>query len=182
MPKKEQAPALPSDALKELKRLSDALVAAENAVEAAEQALKDAKAQERKLREEEVPDFMQELGIAKLQLETGEIIGYKPDVRLEWNDAQKGAAFGWLEENGFGGLIKTVVGAAFGKGELEKAKELLARLTEEGLEAALKRDVHYHTMCAFLREQIEDGAAIPLEEWGAVSINKATVSQPRKRS
>lgn len=171
---------LSPDSLKELTRLANELVAAERAVEEAERALKDAKERERRLREEAVPDFMQELGIAKLALETGETISYKDDVRLEWDATKKDACFAWLEAHGHGGLIKTVVGVGFGKGELEKAKALLARLTEEGLETALKRDVHYQTMCAFLREQIAAGEPIPLEEWGAVSIKKADVKAPRR--
>lgn len=174
-------PILDSDALKELTRLANALVEAEQAVEAAEQALKDAKARERHLREVEVPDYMQELGVQKLTLESGDAIGYKPDVRLEWDHEKKERAFKWLEEHEFGGMIKTEVISSFGKGELEKAKELLKSLAEQGLDPVLERDVNWQTMCAFLREQIEEGNPIPLEEWGAVSINKATVSKPRKK-
>lgn len=171
---------LPSEALKELIRLSEALVAAEEAVSAAEMALQEAKRIERNLREQEIPDYMQELGIASMKLESGAIISFKDDVRLEWDHAKKEKAFAWLEAHEFGGLIKTEVSVAFGKGELEQARQLLEKLAEEtGKEAQLTRDVHYQTMCAFLREQISEGASIPLEEWGAVSIKKATVRRSR---
>lgn len=172
---------LSSDALKELTRLANALVEADQAVEDAEQALKDAKAKARNLREIEVPDYLQELGLQKVTLDSGESVGYKPDVRLEWDDAKKALAFAWLEKNEFGGLIKTEVASSFGKGEIDKAKALLEALTEQGYEASLSRDVHYQTMCAFLREQIEAGNPIPLDEWGAVAINKATVSKPKAK-
>lgn len=171
------------DSLAELARLGQALIDAEGAVEAAERALKEAKEKERKLRENEIPDYMQEVGLTKVVLDGGAVISFKDDVRLEWDAAKKEAAFAWLEANDFGGLIKTTVTTEFGKGELEKAKELLTRLAQEfGYEAALKRDVHFQTMCAFLREQIEAGTAIPLEEWGAVSIKKAKVTLPRAKN
>jgi hypothetical protein len=172
---------LGQEELSELARLGQALIDAEEAVEKAEQALKDRKAELRKLVESEIPDYMQECGVSKVTLDGGATIGYKDDVRLEWDEAKKANAFEWLESNDFGGLIKTGVTASFGKGELEKAKELLSKLSESGLEVALKRDVHYQTMCAFLREQIAAGTAIPLEEWGAVAIKKADVKMPRAR-
>lgn len=177
-------PAISSDALKEVTRLGNALIEAENKVSEAEQALKDAKEQARILREEDIPEYLKELGLTAIKLDSGETVSYKPDVRLEWDDEQKGRALEWLEgeNNGeFAGLIKTTVTTNFGKGELEKAKELLAKIEEIfGYAPVLKRDVNWQTMCAFLREQIESGKAIPLDQWGAVAINKATVKGPPK--
>lgn len=174
---------IPQDSLKELTKLANALIAAEAAVESAEQALKEAKERARQLREEELPDFMQELGVNELRLEGGEKIGYKDDVRLEWDAPKKERAFTWLEEHDFGGLIKTEVSVAFGKGQLEWAKKLMRDLAEAfHLEPEMKRDVNWQTMCAFLREQIAEGNPIPLEEWGAVSIKKATVKLPKGKT
>lgn len=173
---------IPQDSLQQLAKLANELVGAEAAVEAAEQALKDAKERARQLREEELPDFMQELGISDLKLEGGEKISYKDDVRLEWDAPKKERAFAWLEEHDFGGLIKTEVGASFGKGEIEKAKALLQSLSEQGFETQMKRDVNWQTMCAFLREQIAAGNPIPLEEWGAVAVKKATVKLPKGKA
>lgn len=172
--------ALNSDALKELARLSAALIEAEEEVERLDRAMKDAKERARILREQEIPDYMQELGLSKIVLETGETVAYKDDVRLEWDNEKKSRAFVWLEENDFGGLIKTNVIAEFGKGEIEKAKALLERLESEGFSASFKRDVNFQTMCAFLREQIEKGAPVPLDEWGATPIKKAKITAPKK--
>jgi hypothetical protein len=175
--------AVSADSLKELNRLAKQLIEADAAVEAAEQALKDAKLAARKLREDEIPDYMQEIGITKVTLDSGDSISYKDDIRLEWDDEKRAKAFKWLEANDYGGLIKTTVAATFGKGELEQAKELFTQLSEAGHSAELDRDVHYQTMCAFLREQVEAGSPIPMEDWGAVSIKKATVTKPKvKRS
>lgn len=176
--------ALSSDALKEVTRLAKELLKADDAVEKAEKEFKAAKETARILREEDIPNYLQELGLTAIKLETGETVSYKDDVRLEWDDEKKGKAFVWLEENNYGGLIKTTVTTSFGKGELEKARALLERLAEEFKDAvALKRDVNWQTMCAFLREQIEAAAVIPMDEWGAVAIKKATVKfPPKKRS
>jgi len=170
-----------SDKLRELVALANALKAAQEVEEAAEKALKAASARVRQLQEEEIPYFMTELGVTSFKLESGETVSWKNDVRIELPAEQKEAAWGWLEAHGFGGLIKTTVTASFGKGELEQAKELLTKLEAMGYHAAaLARNVHYQTLCAFLREQLESNAEIPLETFGAVAIKRASLKAPSK--
>lgn len=172
---------IPEDALKHLTSLANQMIEEAARLLKLDTEMKITKERLRKLQEIDIPDYMQELGLSKVELSTGEQISFKDDVRLEWDALKKEKAFEWLEQNEFGGLIKTEVTTSFGKGELDAAKALLARLTEEGAQVALSRDVHYQTMCAFLREQIEKGEAIPLEEWGAKSIKKATIKFPKAR-
>lgn len=175
-----QGDTVSSTSMEELVAMAQKLVEAGEAVEIAEEAVRLAKETRRKLQEEDIPTMMEELQLTSFKLSTGETIGWKPDVRLEMDNMKKDEAYDWLESHDFGGLIKTIVAVQFGKGELEKAKALLAQLVELGFaEPMLKRDVHYQTMCAFLREQIEKGTDIPLEAiFGAVAIKKATVKFP----
>lgn len=156
--------------LDELVLLVQALVNAELKVAEAEKVLSDAKNVEQRLREETIPNAMLELDLEKVKLSTGQTITIKQDVHARIPVDQREAAFTWLESNGFGGLIKTNVITEFGKGELDKAIALADSLKESGVDAFVKRDIHYQTMAAFLREQIVAAADVPLDMFGATPI------------
>jgi hypothetical protein len=157
--------------LGEVSALCVALIAADKAIELAEEDLKEKKERARNLREESIPMAMQELGLLDLKLTTGEKVSIKQDVYSAIAAENKPQAFQWLEDHDFGGLIKTEVSIAFGKGELDKAIELAEKLrTEDELEASLTRNVHAQTMGAFLREQmadVEKSKDFPLDLFGA---------------
>lgn len=161
--------------MNELAALAAGLVEAERATEDAELALKRAKENERSLREEALPLAMQELGLCKVALDSGQTISIKQDVYASIPASGKDDAYEWIEDNGFGGLIKTIISVQYGKGELDKAQELLEELQEKGLNPDIKRDVHAQTLKAFLNEQIGKGAAVPLDLFGARPVFVAKV-------
>lgn len=153
--------------LDQMAALVRALVDADERVEQADSALKAATERARTLREETIPSAMQELGLEELKLETGEKLSIKQDVYASIPAAKKDQAFLWLEENGFGGLIKVEVAADFRKGEADAALVLFHELQERGLQAALNQSVHAQTLKAFLREQLAAGTNVPLDLFGA---------------
>ena len=165
-----------SISLDEMAMLARALVDADAAVEAADEALKAAKEKARQLREETIPSSMQELGVEKLTLSTGQTITIKQEVYASIPADSKNTAYGWLEEHGFGGLIKTAVSAAFGKGELTQAQQLAGELIKQGFEATVDRSVHPQTLKAFLKEQLSAGSNVPLELFGARPVWAAKVT------
>jgi len=131
------------------------LVAAEEATAAAELALKEVKEKERQLREETVPGMFAELGVDKLVLKDGSVFSCTQEVYASIPAARKEEAFKWLEEHDFGGLIKTEVQVAFGKGEIEQARALLDELATLGIEnGVIDRSIHPQTLKAFLKEQL----------------------------
>lgn len=162
--------------LTEMSSLARALLDAEKRTKDAEQALKDAKERERVIREETIPSAMQEMGLESITLETGQKLKVQQEVYAAIPAANKQAAFKWLNENGFGGLIKVEVDASFGKGEQEKALELYQELTGRGLQASFDESVHAQTLKAFLKEQISAGKDIPLDLFGARPIWAAKIS------
>lgn len=168
--------------LTEMTDLARALLNADLAVEEADKALKDAKERARVIREETIPNAMQELGITSMVLETGQTLKVAQEVYASIPAAQKSAAFKWLNDNGFGGLIKVSVEADFGKGEAEEAKELLQELTGRGLTTSFSEDVHAQTLKAFLKEQIAKGnEELPLDLFGARPVWTAKVTEPTKK-
>lgn len=144
------------------------LLDAEAETAKAEQALKDKKEAERKLREETVPGMFAELGIEKLVLNDGSVFSCTQEVYCAIPAERREEAYAWCEKNGFGGLIKTEVQIPFGKGQLEQAFELIDKLVSElGVDnAVIERSIHPQTLKAFLKERIgaeQESAAIEAE-------------------
>lgn len=162
--------------LNEMSALARALLDAESKTKDAEQALKDAKERERLIREETIPSAMQELGLESLVLDTGQKLKVQQEVYASIPAANKQAAYRWLNDNGFGGLIKVEVGVAFGKGDQENALDLFNKLTGLGLQASLDEGVHAQTLKAFLKEQISQGNDIPLDLFGARPVWAAKIT------
>lgn len=162
--------------LDQMAALARALVDADGSVEQAELNLKEAKERARILREETIPSAMQELGLEELKLDTGQKLSVKQDVYASIPSAQKDAAFQWLEDNGFGGLIKVEVAADFRKGEAENAMALFRELQERGLQVGFDQSVHAQTLKAFLREQLAAGTNVPLDIFGARPVWTAKIS------
>ena len=165
-----------SISLDDMASLARALVDADSAVEDADQALKDAKERARVLREETIPSAMQELGLEELKLATGQKLSIKQEVYASIPASNKQAAFQWLNDNGFGGLIKIDVDASFGKGEQDAALALYQELTSRGLTASFDQGVHAQTLKAFLKEQLSQGTNIPLDLFGARPVWTAKLS------
>lgn len=128
----------------------------------------------------DLPEAMKEAGVDEIKLENGAKVSVKPDISFSISEERKPAAYGWLEANNYGGIIKTEVRSPFAKGELDKAKELVVELSQKGISASLDRDVHYQTMKAFIKERLSEGVDLPLETFGVTQFDKATVKLPKK--
>lgn len=163
------------DTLVQLAMLCQQLRDAERDVDTATTALKNKLELVRRLEEDDIPSLMSELAVNKLRLETGEEISVGLEVYASIPKHGQADAFAWLEGNGHGGLIKTEVGVSFGRDELELAQAHARRLAEQGLNATLERAVHAGTLKAFIKEQLRDGKSLPLELFGARSVNKAKI-------
>ena len=163
--------------LDEMASLARVMAEAEDAVRQQEASLKEAKEKARRLREETIPAAMQELGIDKLELNTGEKISVSQEVYASIPNEHRDDAFRWLNDNGFGGLIKVGVSSSYGKGEQSKAMELFQELQERGLNAKFDEGVHPQTLKAILKEQISTGANVPLDLFGARPVWTAKIKK-----
>lgn len=161
--------------LEGLSILARQLLDAEAEVVNAELELKACKEKARNLREEVLPSIMQELELSEIRLDTGERVTVKQDVFMELTNEAKPRAYEWLDNNGFGSLIKTAVISTFGRADIEEAKVLVHELSKRGNNVQLKMDIHYQTMKAWLREQLAEGNDIPLDLFGARPVFIAKV-------
>lgn len=169
-----------TDALRELALLCQQMRDEEKAQDDAEAKAKAHAANVRRIAEEDIPGLMSELGLKEITLDTGEKIVVALEVYAGIAAANKEAAFTWLEQHGFGSLIKTEVGVAFGREQLNAAIALANELTERGLEPGMTRGVHASTLKSWLKEQIEAEANIPLDLFGARPVNTAKIKAARR--
>jgi hypothetical protein len=69
-----------------------------------------------------LPELMKEAALEEFKLADGTKLSLKSEIKAGITVAHQAAAFRWLEENEFDGIIKTKVTSEFGRGELEDAR------------------------------------------------------------
>lgn len=163
--------------LNEIKTLIDTLIHKDEDVICAENLFKKEKEEARKLREEVIPCALQELGLTKIVLESGETITLSQEVYASIPSDKKHQAFNWLESNGFDGLIKVDVVTSFSKGQHKDAQAFTQELYKKGLCAKLNQTVHPQTLKAFIKEQLGKGSDIPLDYFGANPVFKVKIKK-----
>lgn len=140
---------------------------------------------------DELPDLMDKIGARLIELE-GEgnqpafvaklVPYYYANISADWPEEKRRAAFDWLEKNGHGDLIKTNVAVPFKREERKKALELVEKLRKElSLSPTVKEEVHFMTMKAWLREQIENENTLPPLELIGGDIGRVVEIKPVKR-
>lgn len=161
--------------LEQLVKVTQQLLDINAAVVKVEADLKLAKEKSRTLREETIPNAMTELGLTSLTLDSGQKLTISQEVYASIPADKLTDAFAWLNEHGFGGLIKTEVKTIYGKGERDVAYALMVELCDRGLSAQFKENIHPSTLKAFLKEQIRDGNPCPMDLFGARPVMTAKI-------
>ena len=163
------------NAIKQIANLAKMQLELQKKVEDAEQALKNAEGELRRIAEDLLPSAMAEAGMKSFTLENGSKITVKDDIAASIPKDAVGEAYHWLRSNGFGDIIKNTVSVDFNKEEDQHAAELLAYCQEHQYPATNKQSVHSATLKAFLKEQMAIGVDIPLELFGAYPFQKAVI-------
>lgn len=160
--------------------LSLQLIDAIKDVEKADQELKKAKELQRKLEETDLPELMRELGVTDIKLADGSAVKVVDEVQCAITEANRPKAHAWLENHGFGGLIKTNVIVAFARDEREEAKTCAAQIKElTGHDAEVAESVHAATLKSFIKEQLAAGnVALPEALFGIFPYVKAKITPP----
>lgn len=168
----------------EIVLLAQLLQRADAKVEEAEAALAVAKENARRLAEEALPGVMLEAGLTNMTLEDGSTVKLADEVYCSISAERKPAAYAWLTEHNFGGLIKTEVVLPFGRDEEERVELLKLRdiLTKLGYTFSIEESVHAQTLKAWLKEQLREGADVPLQLFGARPVTVAKVKLPKAKS
>ena len=128
-----------------------------------EDQIKQIKEQADKISSEVIPNMLAEQGLSSLKLADGSAVEVKKSYSCTIKKDDVESAYQWLRENGLGDLIKNEVAVTFGKGEDNKAKELLDLAEQEGYEPQQKSKVEPMTLKALYRERVEAGLDMPSE-------------------
>ena len=126
-----------------------------------EKDMKKIKEQADKIGAEIIPNLLAEQGLASLKLADGSSVDIKKSYNCTIKKDKLESAFEWLRNNGLGDIIKNEVAVQFGKGEDNKAEQLLGLAVREGYEPSQKQKVEPMTLKALFRERIEAGLDMP---------------------
>lgn len=138
--------------------------------------LEGLEAEKNKLARHELPDLFDRCHTDRIGV-PGEDVDvvvepiYHANIKSDWPEQQREVGFDSLERCGGGDLIRVTMEVGFGRGELELARaaaEHLKKWNEFGnREIRISRGVPWNTLTSFVREQIEAGNPMPMEDLGA---------------
>lgn len=118
-----------------------------------------------------LPSLLDSAGMESFDLTDGSSIEIKdvvsgtlPSADKKPKERQK--ALAWVDKNGGSGLIKTTYKTEFGKGQEKEAAAFEKLITKAKFAAKKDTGIHPQTLCAFVRELLEDGKKVPIETLG----------------
>jgi hypothetical protein len=188
------AAAVPSEeGLMRLRKEAQRWFDLETEIAALEKKLEERKAESNQIRQKTLPDLFAEIGTDNIGLpEAGEFGSdvvvenyYKAGITADWDEARRQRGFAELGRLGGDALIKTVVSVVFGKGEIEKARQLdeMIRASPIGNThiPEISMAVQWNTLTSFLKERIEAGDQIENAEDLGLSTGRIAKIKPRRK-
>jgi hypothetical protein len=167
------------EALSRVSSLAIELTNLEEQIEKRQLELDSLAEQLKAVREYKLPEAMAEVGLSEFKLKNGAKVTVKSYYAGKIDDENRGECFSWLREKGHDGIIKHEINVALGKGDDGVAKEIAEFLKTLGMTFSDKESVHYQTLAAFIREQVEGGEPFPMDLFKAFVGRKAKVTQPK---
>jgi hypothetical protein len=145
-------------------------------IDMAEQHLKKLKQERHKVQTESIPALMDEMGVDRLDV--GDVsVTLKPFVSASIPQDRRAEAHQWLRDNGLDDIIKNDVVLSFGRGEDDKAHDIMLDLEQKGFHPESKTHIHAMTLKAFVRERVEKGLPIDLDMFGAYVAKTADIKR-----
>ena len=135
----------------------------EDMIKSAEKHLQDLKAKADDIGSRVIPELLAEQGLTSLKLADGSSVSVKKEYRctLPKDESRREQCYNWLRDNQLGDIIKNNVSVTFGRGEDDKARQLLDLAVANGFEPSQKSDVSWNTLTALFRERIESALDMP---------------------
>lgn len=145
------------------------------------------------LKTQTLPDLLNAAKLTALTLEPeGNTPAYEVELKPWYSAAidkdNPAPAHNWLEEHGYGDIVKHTFTISFSRDEDVRAQAFRDLLREHRYQYEEKRSVHPSTLQAFVKEQIEEyGTALPrdllhLEVGQMAKIGELKVQRKRGRS
>lgn len=133
------------------------------------------------IRDRQLPDALLEAGVTEFKTTAGMKVKVEKLYLASVTKDKAPAFYDWLDEQGHGGIIESSVVISFGKGDRAAAKEADRKIYAElGYETQLTDSVHWATLRAFAREQIEEGNDLP-PELSVHQVDRAKITRPKEK-
>ena len=157
------------------------LKALEDQIAAAEENLKDLKLKADDVGSRVIPELLAEQALTSIKMEDGSTVSVKKEFRatIPKDEGRREAALQWLRDQGLGDIIKNNVSVTFGKGEDDKAEQLLNLAAENGFEPQQKSDVAWNTLTALYQERVQAGMDMPSECFSLWIKDKTKISRKK---
>lgn len=149
----------------------------QNAVLVTEEQLKELKRQSDKISQEVIPTMMHEMNYSSIKLKDGSALEVKPTVLASIFADKKEDAYKWLQDNGYGDLIKNEITVAFGTKENAKAQQYAVLAQGQGFEPSQKLKVEPSTLRGMIRERIEAGLDVPSDIFNVYAGHKTKITK-----
>lgn len=135
-----------------------------------EKQLEDTEKEMRHVAEIDLPEAMLEAGVSSFALTDGTKLAVEEKTYSNIPKDKQTEAYAWLRNNGFADIIKTEIKVPFNRGDDAEAIGLKDELKAKGIKFAATESVHYQTLNAFVREQLERGTDLPMD---LITVHKA---------
>ena len=151
----------------------------EDEIASLEEQLKTKKLEADDISSRVIPELLAEQGLSEIKLADGSKVSVKKEFRatIPKDDARRESCLQWLRDQGLGDIIKNNVTVSFGKGEDNKAEQLLRLAADNGFEPQQKSDVAWNTLSALYQERIEAGLDMPSDSFSLWIKDKTKISR-----
>ena len=128
-----------------------------------------------------IPELLAEQGLQEIKLADGSKVSVKKEFRatLPKDDLRREGAYQWLRDQGLGDIIKNNVTVSFGKGEDNKANQLVDLAVANGFTPQQKSDVAWNTLTALYEERVKAGLDMPSDVFSLWIKDKTKISRKK---
>ena len=128
-----------------------------------------------------IPELLAEQGLSAIKLADGSNVSVKKEFRctLPKDEVKREAAYQWLRDNKLEDIIKNNVFVTFGRGEDDKAEQLLNLAAENGFQPQQKSDVAWNTLTALYQERVKAGLDMPSDLFSLWIKDKTKISRKK---
>ena len=155
------------------------LKAKEDEIASLEEQLKTKKAEADDIGSRVIPELLAEQGLSEIKLADGSKVSVRKEFRatVPKDELRREQALQWLRDQGLGDIIKNNVTVSFGKGEDDKAEQLLNLAADNGFEPQQKSDVAWNTLTALYQERVQSGLDMPSESFSLWIKDKTKITR-----
>jgi hypothetical protein len=128
----------------------------------------------------ELIDLFNDAGVSSVTVDPdGNHPGFVADRNTVYTakipDEKRMAAFQWMESNGHGDLVKSVINIIFGMQEHEKRLAVMKLLSDHGIEFYANESIHHATLKAFVKREVQAGRVLPADLLGTYIFDEVKI-------